>query len=267
MENRRYKKESTVRVKVTDLKLITLDEFIEAVEGKLGEGSCFACVPRYPSTIEITVDSVENANLLCEGLTVNDLGYEPELCFSPYIVVSFFNLPPYLEDDIIVRKLERFGVEIVGPVVRHFHKKFPNVADGTRHVKCKFPPTLRSLPWAMNFETLEGPQSFKILHNNQTKVCYKCLSPDHEKKECPQIKCAKCRLFGHMAFKCPTPTCEKCEKAENLCKCEQFFDTNEGEHDEEIVNNNKRDLSTDKSENNQEGKKQKKDNDDEGNIN
>ncbi|ESO85035.1 hypothetical protein LOTGIDRAFT_146247, partial [Lottia gigantea] len=202
---RRYAKENTVKVTNVDIKNVSMIDFIEAVESSIGEGSCFACVPRPPSSIEITVDSEVNAIKLCEeGLDINNDKYSVELCFSKNTVVSIFNLPSHIDDVVITEKLEQYKIEIVDNVVRHYYKQRPDVADGTRHVKCKFPPNFHSLPWAMQFDTPDGPQTFKVLHNNQSKVCFKCLSPDHEKKACPKIQCRKCKVYGHMAFNCET---------------------------------------------------------------
>ncbi|ESO93649.1 hypothetical protein LOTGIDRAFT_153099 [Lottia gigantea] len=226
---RRFAKENTVKVKNVDVKKVFMIDFIEAVERCIGEGLCFACVPRpLISSIEITVNNVENAMKLCdEGLAINDEHYSVELCFSQYTVVSFFNLPSHVDDEVITNKLEHYEIEIVEKVVRHYYKQRPDVADGTRHVKCKFPPNFHSLPYVLPFDTPDGPQNFKVLHNNQTKVCFKCLSPDHEKKECPKIQCRKCKTYGHMAFNCNIEKCEKCDKYINQCKCEQYYDTNE----------------------------------------
>ncbi|ESO90418.1 hypothetical protein LOTGIDRAFT_65409, partial [Lottia gigantea] len=217
---RRYAKENTVKVNAVDLKKVFMINFIEAAERCIGEGSVFACVPRPPNSIEITLNSVENAMRLCEeGLTIDNDNYSVELCFSKNTVVSIFNLPSHIDDNVITDKLEQYKIEIVDKVVRHYYKQRPDVADGTRHVKCTFPPNFHSLPWAMQFDTPDGPQTFKVVHNNQSKVCFKCLSPDHEKKECPKIQCRKCKVYGHMAFKCETSKCDKCGKYVTLCGC------------------------------------------------
>ncbi|KAK6165031.1 hypothetical protein SNE40_023713 [Patella caerulea] len=225
---RKYSKECTVKVNVTDLKNISIEDVIVAVENCIGEGLCLAAVPRYPNIVEVTVNSVENAQNLCDGINIDGQHFDVELMYSPYIIVSFLNIPSHIEDEEITNKLTFYNIEIVGEVVRHYYKKFPNVANGTRHVKCKFPPNVKSLPWAMNFDSADGPRGYKVLHNNQTKVCFKCLSCDHEKSSCPLITCRKCKQPGHMAYKCVNIRCEKCNNFEFNCKCEDnFYETNE----------------------------------------
>ncbi|ESO95998.1 hypothetical protein LOTGIDRAFT_65733, partial [Lottia gigantea] len=217
---RRYAKENTVKVTNVDLKKVFMIDFIEEAERCIGEGTVYACVPRPPSNIEITLNSVENAIKLCdEGLNIHDEHFSVELCFSKNTVVSIFNLPSHIDDEVITNKLEQYKIEIVENVVRHYYKQRPDSADGTRHVKCKFPPNFHSLPWAMQFDTPDGPQTFKVVHNNQSKVCFECLSPEHEKKECPKIQCRKCKIFGHMAFNCKNEKCDKCDRYLTQCTC------------------------------------------------
>ena len=43
----------------------------------------------------------------------------------------------------------------------------------------KFPPEIKSLPYSMKFKTVEGVEYFRVLHDNQIKVCYNCMSANH----------------------------------------------------------------------------------------
>jgi hypothetical protein len=54
-------------------------------------------------------------------------------------------LPSYIEDEDIISKLQAKGIKLVSPVYR---RAIPGtqVADGTRFVKCVFPPGFVALP-------------------------------------------------------------------------------------------------------------------------
>jgi len=76
------------------------------------------------------------------------------------------------------------------------------VADGTRFMKCKFPPRMVALPWIMPFKIGSEVKYFRVVHNNQTKVCSECLSPEHMRKECPYIDSHGCGNVGHRMTNC-----------------------------------------------------------------
>ena len=75
--------------------------------------------------------------------------------YSDSIVVSFMHLPAYVSDDEIISKLKGLNIEILSDVKRRMHEK-TKIADGTRYIKVKFPPNLKSLPYSMKFNTVEG---------------------------------------------------------------------------------------------------------------
>ncbi len=165
-----------------------MDDIIEAVEKIIGEGNCYACVPRYPDVFEICTHTVESAKKLSNGINVGELNYKTRMAYSPYTIVSFMNIPSYIGDEKITAKLEYFNIEIVGDIIRNNSRKFNHYTNGTRHVKCIFPPNIKSLPWAVNLETIDG-----VIHNNQTKVCFKCLSDLHMIADSPNIKYRFCQ--------------------------------------------------------------------------
>ncbi|KAK6175034.1 hypothetical protein SNE40_013579 [Patella caerulea] len=95
-------KERTLKVNVISLKNVCIDDVIQAVEDKYGDGSCIGCVPRQPSIIEITLNTVDNTINMCEGISVSGKNYKCEMLYSPYTVVSFMNIPIHVEDEIIL---------------------------------------------------------------------------------------------------------------------------------------------------------------------
>lgn len=116
-------------------------------------------------------------------------------------VVSLMHLPAYLEDSIIVDKLEGWGVVPISQIKR---RVYPGSAieDGTRFVKVKFPKEVASLPYSARFETAEGTQYFRIIHCRQVKTCRLCLSPEHIIKDCPNFTRFKCEEQGHFGRDC-----------------------------------------------------------------
>ncbi|XP_041365741.1 cellular nucleic acid-binding protein-like [Gigantopelta aegis] len=75
--------------------------------------------------------------------------------------------------------------------------------------------------------TVEGVEYFRVLHDNQLKVCYNCMSDSHVIKDCPDTVCHFCKGKGHYARNCNKIRCERCGNNEDECVC------SEHEHDSE----------------------------------
>ena len=72
----------------------------------------------------------------------------------------------------------------------------------------------------MKFKTVEGMDYLKVLHSNQLKVCYNCMSDSHVIKDCPNIEYHYCKEKGHYARNCnETFLCDKCGNKEEVCTC------------------------------------------------
>ena len=69
----------------------------------------------------------------------------------------------------------------------------------------------------MKFKTVEGVEYSRVLHDNQLKVCYNCMSDSHVIKDCPNIKCHFCKENGHYVNNCSK--CDKCGLKEDECEC------------------------------------------------
>ncbi|ESO87493.1 hypothetical protein LOTGIDRAFT_175951 [Lottia gigantea] len=128
---RTYNPENTIIYRVNNLKEFNVDKLIDAVEERIGLGNCYGCVPRYPDCIEVTVDSAENATIICDGVEVDKKFICGEILYSKYVVVSILNLPTYIEEQVIIDKLENF-VEVCGPIRRKFYRNNKSCTDGTR---------------------------------------------------------------------------------------------------------------------------------------
>ncbi len=93
------------------------------------------------------------------------------------------------------------------------------IADGTRYMKAKFPQEVTSLPYSSKFETAEGTQYFRIIHDRQVKTCRLCMDPGHVLKDCPEFKCYQCEEQGHFARSCNAVRCPECRKVLVRCEC------------------------------------------------
>ncbi|ESP05142.1 hypothetical protein LOTGIDRAFT_151943 [Lottia gigantea] len=224
MSERVYSKELVVDIVVGELRNIKLNAFIDEIENLIGVGNVYAVTKCRPNIIQVAVNSKENAEKLCGGIRVSDVEYVIKMPYSPYTIVSFLDIPSYIEDAILINKLKMFKIDIEGSVVRHYFDAYERIENGIRHVKCIFPPEVKSLPWAVNLETVHGMKSFRVLHNNQKNVCHKCYSDDHLIAKCPKIRCRKCHDFGHMGNKCNVKFCDVCKKLDIDCICNNYFE-------------------------------------------
>ncbi|KAK6171679.1 hypothetical protein SNE40_018121 [Patella caerulea] len=135
------------------------------------------------------------------------------------------NLPSYIEDREIITRLNGHGIEVMREVNRRYYAG-SKCCDGTRFMRYKFPPNIKSLPYAMKFETVEGMQSFRVIHSDQQRVCWKCYSIDHIITNCPDVRCRVCKLFGHVSYNCKGIPCSNCDKYGDACVCGSIVQTN-----------------------------------------
>lgn len=218
-----YKKECTVCVHEIPHFTFKAGRVIEAAETICGENTVLAVVPCENNTFEITTDTEENALKLTNGIEIGGRKFNVTFQFSEIIVVSFLELPAYIEDKDIISKLESKQCEIKSDVYRHVHSN-TQVADGTRYVRVKFPPGLVSLPWSVKFDTGRGPRFFRVKHNNQHQLCNMCGDPFHKYRACPRLICAGCDEQGHKLKECTAPKCDRCGLLPLRCFCPPIDD-------------------------------------------
>ena len=233
-----YKKECTVVLDVGENKKIAAGELIDFLCDDVGV-VIHACVPKGTYRYEVTVEDIIQARMIYESDLLKLNGYEMKarLLYSESVVVSFLHLPAYITDDEIQERLTSMKIELVTSIYRRRYKG-TNIADGTRYVRVKFPPEIKSLPYSMKFKTVEWVEYFRVLHNNQIKVCDNCMSANYVIRECPNIVCHYCKEKGHYARHCDkTFLCEKCGKKEDECVCSYNDSDSEYDNDSEQSDN------------------------------
>lgn len=231
-ECRAFHKNSTVLLNVGDNQKVKPFDVITSLEKQYGKGVVFACVPKSGDCYEVTLPNKEVAMKLTTGVTIDNKNLKCELLYSDVVVVSFMHLPAYVPDDEIKGNLDKIGVELKGPINRRYYSG-TTVADGTRFVETKFPPSVKSLNYLMKFKTVYGPQMFKVKHNNQTKVCLQCYSDTHFIKDCPDFRCFRCGKQGHAKRECLSEKCLTCYRYPVKCICK---DVEEEEEDQDVYN-------------------------------
>ncbi|VDI00938.1 Hypothetical predicted protein [Mytilus galloprovincialis] len=214
-----YQRDCTVRIEVINTDVIGERIVIEDIETVTGLNSVLAVVKNDAMSYDITLDSKQTAfRLVQEGIDIANNEYQVSMLHSDITVVSIMQLPSFISDDDIRSKLVSKGVKIVSPIYR---RAIPGtqVADGTRFMKCKFPQGMLALPWTIPFKIGSDTKYFRLVHNNQIKVCSECLSPEHMRKQCPYFVCHGCGQYGHSKRQCKASRCEYCHNLPLFCVC------------------------------------------------
>ena len=211
-----YSKECTIRIEGIQTNHVKAITVIESVEKITGLNTVLAVVENDAVSYDVTLNTKDDATKLIQGVEIENTDYNCSLLFSDTTVVSFMKLPSFIKDEEIIERLISKGIKIVSPVYR---RAIPGtqVADGTRYMKCIFPPGFVALPWTMPFTVGSVTKYYRVVHNNQTKVCSLCLMPDHIQRDCPHYQCNGCGQQGHSMRKCKAEKCEMCPQLPRIC--------------------------------------------------
>lgn len=213
-----YSKEATVIVDLTELRDARAEDIIKAVNEKVGGGKILAVRPRHGKEYEITLTNTDVCEDLEDFLMIKGKLCEIRKLQTREYVVSFIHLPAYIADSDILEKLHNWGVTPASEIKRRMYPG-TDIADGTRYLRVKFPKEVISLPYSTKFDTEEGSQYFRIMHDRQVKTCRLCMNPGHVFKNCPEFKCYQCDEQGHFARDCDAAKCPECRKVMVRCEC------------------------------------------------
>ena len=216
--NERNHREQTVMVEMEGEGEDTAMELMRCVRELCG--GLLACRQITDKKYEMTMSHPKGKDRLMDGFKIGETRVHARELVNDELVVSFMNLPFYIEDREILGKLQLWGVSAVSPIKR---RMWPgtNVADGTRFLKVKFNNQIQSLPYSARFDTALGAEYFRVIHDKQVKVCRLCIKPGHIMRECPEFYCNRCGVQGHFARECNKgrKRCELCQNLMTECRC------------------------------------------------
>ena len=87
-------------------------------------------------------------------------------------------------------------------------------------MKVKYSSNIESLAYSVKCQTVECDEYFRVLPDNQMKVCYNCMSDKHFIREWPNIVCHFRKEKGHYVLDCPkTCLCDRRGSKEEECMC------------------------------------------------
>lgn len=223
LRRRKYEKELTVNVEVIGEEKITTMELLRGIKEVCG--MILGCRMKDRNKYEITMSHSKGKERLLDGLKIKSCQIMAKELGNDELVVSFLNLPAYITDEEIHDKLQGWNVYATTPIKR---RMWPgtDIVDGTRFCKVKFTDSVQSLPYSTKFNTVEGFEYFRVIHDNQVKVCRLCIQPGHILKECPEFVCHKCGEQGHYARECSNigDMCRRCDRPKDRCKCKKEND-------------------------------------------
>ncbi|XP_029602107.1 uncharacterized protein LOC115186717 isoform X2 [Salmo trutta] len=223
LKKRTNEKELTVNVEISGEGKITTMELLRGIKEVCG--AILGCRMKDGNKYEITMSHVNGKERLIDGLKIKNCQIMAKELGNDELVVSFLNLPAYITDEEIEEKLKGWNVKATTPIKR---RMWPgtDIVDGTRFCKVKFTDNVQSLPYSTKFNTVEGFEYFRVIHDNQVKVCRLCIQPGHILKECPEFTCHKCSEQGHYARECRNigNVCKMSDRPKVRCSCNKGED-------------------------------------------
>ena len=224
----KFEKALTVNIELLGDTKIPTFEVIQSA--RLLCGGLLACRSIAARKYELTMSNAKGKERLLEGFKIGDTVVVASQLANDEMVVSFLNLPAYIEDNEILEKLRGWGVQAASPIRR---RMWPGtrIADGTRFLMVKFNDKVQSLPYSTKFNTALGAEYFRVIHDKQIKVCRLCIQPGHILRDCPEFSCHKCGVQGHYARECSMTVkkCKICLNNEDKCICNE---SEEGDSEE-----------------------------------
>jgi len=217
-----FTKDLTVVVNVINNGVITPETVIDEIEAKCGVGAVMACVPKSGTSYEVVLKERSYVGDLTDDFSIGGRSFPVKELTSRIKVVSIIHLSMYVSDEEIIDRFQKIGVEIVSEIKKRKMSSRSTVFDGTRAFKARLPPTLASIPYSMKFSVDEKETAYyRVIHNDQRKVCSGCFSPEHIYKDCPDFKCYTCGKQGHIGRYCNSRRCYDCGHRSFACDCKK----------------------------------------------
>jgi len=139
----KYSKELTVEVEVEGTANISMMDLLRGVKKECGE--VVSCRVRGERTYELTMKDEMAMKKLMDGVRVKGAIVHARGIVNNEMVVSFINLPVYLEDENILAKLQEWGVKPLSTIKR---RVWPgtDMVDGTTFLKVLNPINFALVP-------------------------------------------------------------------------------------------------------------------------
>ncbi|XP_067303136.1 uncharacterized protein [Pseudorasbora parva] len=205
------------------------EDVIVALIAKVGVTKVLAVRPRLNKEFEITLENEAICESLEDGIIIKGIRCEVRKLSARECIVSFLHLPSYITDEEIKSTLNAWGVSTTSEIKRRYYPGM-RITDGTRYVRVKFPRDVVSLPYSTRFETAEGAQYFRVIHDRQVKICRLCMGPGHVMRDCPEFRCHDCGELGHFVRECDAARCPDCRNVLVKCECQREAEDEEGNH-------------------------------------
>ena len=170
------------------------------------------CIQRFRSgQVDVTFAKKESRELfLSKVATTFERPVAPRPTWQSGIFVTVRDAPWELPDDLIKQRLQKYGT--VYSIRRAFNQSLlpEKVPDGRRVLRMI---VRQPIPPFMKF----GPFLVRIFYPEQPRVCWKCNSPDHIGRVCPEYYCFNCDQTGHQSHACEERIkCSLCKSEEHL---------------------------------------------------
>ncbi|XP_067028932.1 uncharacterized protein [Acropora muricata] len=171
------------------------------------------CIQRFRSgQVDVTFAKRESRELFLSKVatTFERRPLAPRPTWQSGIFVTVRDAPWELPDDVIKQRLEKYGP--VYSIRRAFNQSLlpEKVPDGRRVLRMV---VRQPIPPFMKF----GPFLVRIFYPEQPRVCWKCNSPDHIGRACPEDYCFNCDQTGHQSHACEERIkCSLCKSEEHL---------------------------------------------------
>lgn len=208
---RSYRKEYSLFVNVGDNQLVKAEDVIQGVRQLTGNGKLYACVAKASNMYMLTFADKTVADLVSDGLSCGGKMYECKAVKSDHMFVSFMNVDPYVPDSEIVNKLEDLNITVLGNIRRMFYEG-TEVENGNRVCKVRLPKNFVSLPYVMKLSDGEITGMYRVIHDNQKKLCHYCHLEGHLFRDCPDFTCHRCHKQGHFKRQCTAIWCTRCSR-------------------------------------------------------